>query len=60
MATEAASQGFQLRPQFLEVIDLAVEGDDEAATGRRHGLMPRLADIDDRQPAMAERHGCPA
>ena len=44
----------QLLAQFEIVVDFAVEDDDQAAIDRVHRLMARRAEIDDRQPAMAE------
>ena len=38
------------------VVDLAVEHDPAARIARRHRLQPALGEIEDRQPAVAERH----
>ena len=49
-----------LRPQLLAqlevVVDLAVEDEMEAAGGVGHRLQPGLAQIDDREPPVPERH----
>src|SRR6185437_1110519 len=41
LAAEAPARGFELRAERAEIIDLAIEGEDEAAAGREHGLRPR-------------------
>ena len=43
----------ELLAELEVIVDLAVEGDGEAAVFARHRLMP-AADIDDRKAAMAE------
>jgi hypothetical protein len=45
---------FQLGAQVEMIVDLAVVADHVAPRGRRHGLMPRGAEIEDREPAMAK------
>jgi hypothetical protein len=37
------------------IIDFAIEGDNEPAALRHHWLPARLGEVDDREPAMAER-----
>ena len=48
------TEQLQLGPQFDEVIDLAIEDDEESAIGAAHRLPASLAQIENRQPAMAE------
>ena len=54
MAAEPPSGRFELRAQFVGVVDLAVVGNDKAAAGRDHRLRPGRRQIDDRQPPMSE------
>jgi hypothetical protein len=51
---ELVAEGLELSAQFLEVVDLAVEDQDVARIGGDHGLGPGRAEIDDRQPPMAD------
>lgn len=55
MAAKAGAFGFEFAAQLAEIINLAVEGDDEAAVGRGHRLMAGRRQIDDGKPAMGER-----
>jgi hypothetical protein len=63
---EARAPLLELAPDLGEVVDLAVVGDDElvavargaapvAAAPPGHGLVAALAQVEDRQPAVAER-----
>src|SRR5262245_45758730 len=51
---EAVPARFQLRPQFPEVVDLAVENYPGRAVIRGHRLKPAIRQIDNRQAAMTE------
>jgi hypothetical protein len=51
---EAVTARFQLRPQFPEVVDLAVENYPGRAVGRGHRLKPAVRQIENRQAAMPE------
>src|SRR5262249_48696493 len=51
---EAAPTRFQLRPQFPEVIHLAVENYPGRAIVRGHRLKPAVRQIDNRQTTMTE------
>ena len=51
---EAVPARFQLRPQFPEVIDLAIENYPGRAVGRGHRLKPAIRQIDNRQTTMTE------
>ena len=53
-APEAVTGSRQLLSQRPEVVDFAIEADDVAAAGRRHGLGRSLAEVDYGQPAMTE------
>ena len=55
MRAEHVPGGFQPRAQGLEIVDHAVEDDRNGAVLVVHRLLPG-AWIDDRQPAVAERH----
>ena len=50
------SLGLQINPQFLKIIDLAIIGEHQFAVRRRHGLMGRIRQINDRQTPMPECH----
>jgi len=52
---ELVAERFQFGDQFLEVVDLAVEHDDDAAVLVVQRLLPGR-DIDDRKPTVAEPH----
>jgi hypothetical protein len=41
-------------PDLRVVVDLAIEGDDEAPVARQHRLPTRRRQVDDRKPAMNE------
>ncbi|MGY4296813.1 hypothetical protein ACVWXN_004908 [Bradyrhizobium sp. i1.4.4] len=56
IAGEALACALELLPQWLVVVDLAVERNDEAAVARKHWLPARIGEIDDGQPAMPERN----
>ena len=47
----------QLRAQFAEVVDFAVEGDPQAGRHRRHRLPSGGREIDNRETAVSETHG---
>src|SRR5262245_15855353 len=51
---EALPTRFQLRPQFPEVVDLAVENYPGRAVVRGHRLQSAIRQIDNRQTAMTE------
>src|SRR5262245_23245374 len=51
---EAVTARFQLRPQFPEVVNLAVENYPGRAVGRGHRLKPAIRQIENRQTAMPE------
>ena len=53
--SRTAAGGDQIALERLEVVDLAVVGDDAAAIGAPHRL-GAARQIDDRQPAMTEAH----
>src|SRR5262249_62353151 len=55
LGREHLALGAQLLAQLDVIVDLAVEDQLETAIGRCHGLMAALSEIDDCQPAMAER-----
>jgi hypothetical protein len=55
MAAEFAAQRFELGADLGEIINFAVEGNDEAAAGRDHRLRAGRRQVDDREAAMAER-----
>ena len=40
--------------QFTEIVDLAIEDDDEALVGTGHGLMAVRREVEDREAAVAE------
>src|SRR5437588_12751232 len=46
--------GFELDAQLLEIVNLAVEDDDDVAVFVGHRLMAQGREVDDRQPAVAE------
>lgn len=46
--------GFELGTEFLEVVDLTVEDNDDAAVLIGHGLSAGLGQVEDRQAAEAE------
>ncbi len=48
LAAEHTTQGMQLGPQFLEIVDFAVERYPEA-TRVLHGLASRVGQVDDRE-----------
>ena len=48
--------GGELAADVAVVVDLAVEGDDVAAVGGMHRLRAAGAEIDDGEPALAQRH----
>ena len=50
------SFGLKINPQFLKIIDLAIIGEHQFPVRRRHGLMGRIGQINDRQPTMPERN----
>jgi hypothetical protein len=58
---EAVPLGLKVAPKLLEIVDLAVDDDRNRAVLVRHRLGALLgalsAEVDDRQPAMAERTG---
>ena len=54
---EAVAQRFQLDPQLLKVVDLAVVDHDEPAIFSGHGLVPGRTEVDDRQTAVTQAHG---
>ena len=56
VAAEAVSGFLELPSQLAEVVDLAVVRDDVAPAARRHGLRALGTQVDDREPAMAQRH----
>jgi len=45
----------ELLAQHQVVVHLAVEGDDEAAAGRHHRLMPSGREVQNRQPTVPQR-----
>src|SRR5215475_8701941 len=51
---EAVTARFQLRPQFPEVVDLAVENYPGRAVGRGHWLKSAIRQIENRQATMSE------
>ena len=51
--------GFELDPQRGMVVDLAVVGDRDRAILVAHRLMTRRREINDREPAVAERDALP-
>jgi hypothetical protein len=53
-ARPALCRSFQLGAQVEMVVDLAIVADHVAPRGRRHRLMPRGAEIEDGEPAMAK------
>src|SRR5436189_4245744 len=57
MRSESRALAFQFLPQFPKVIDLAAEGDREAAVGAGHRLMTCGTRFDHRQPGMSECRG---
>src|SRR5207302_11261533 len=54
-AAEAVALRFELAPQLSVVVDLAVVNQLERAVLARERLVSRLAQVDDREPAKAER-----
>src|SRR5206468_11184857 len=54
-ATEAVAVRLQLATQLPVVVDLAVVDEPEGAVLAREGLVARVAQVDDREPAEAER-----
>jgi hypothetical protein len=56
-AAEAVPLGLQVLAQLRVVVDLAVDDDGDLAVLVRHRLAARLGQIDDREPAVAERDG---
>src|SRR5215211_3946790 len=48
--------GPQFVPQLEVVVDLAVQDEVVAAGGVGHGLQPGLAEVDDCEPPVPERH----
>ncbi len=53
LRAEPVAAGLQFGPQFLEVVDLAVEDNPDRLLGIGHRLMPS-AEVDDGQAAEAE------
>ena len=53
-AVELVALGLELGAKLLEVVDLAVEDDDDAAVLICHGLGAGLSQVEDRQAAEAE------
>ena len=56
VGAEGVSGRNQLRAQFLEVVNFAVEGDPYGLIFIAHGLMSRGGKIDDRQPAVLQAY----
>ena len=54
VAAEPVPPGFEQGPQFLEIVDLAVEHQADGVVLVEHRLAAVLAQVDDRQPAEAE------
>jgi hypothetical protein len=50
----APGEGTEFLAEVLVVVDLAVEGDDEALRGGGHGLVPGRREIEDGEPAVSE------
>ena len=48
--------GLQLAADVAVIVDFAIERDDEAPVGRMHRLRATRTEIDDGEPALAERH----
>jgi hypothetical protein len=46
----------QLVSKLVVVVDLAIEAQDVPAGRRFHGLVSLMAEVDDGEPAMTERH----
>ena len=55
-AAEGDALALEAGAQIAVVVDLAVEDDDQPAVRRSHRLVPGRRQIDDGQPAEAERH----
>ena len=53
-AVELVALGLELGTEFLEVVDLAVEDNDDAAVLVGHGLSAGLGQVEDRQAAEAQ------
>ena len=53
-AVELVALGLELGTEFLEVVDLAVEDNDDAAVLIGHGLSAGLGQVEDRQAAEAQ------
>ena len=54
-AAEGDALALEAGAEIAVVVDLAVEGDDAAAVGRSHRLVAGRRQVDDGQPAEAER-----
>src|SRR2546428_10898348 len=57
MTAEVVTVHLETASQVSIVEDLTVETDDEVAVGAEHRLMDFLAQVDNRQPAVAEGDG---
>jgi hypothetical protein len=56
VGAESVPGGNQLRAQFLEVINFAIEGNPDRLVFIAHGLMPGGREIDNRQPAVLQAY----
>ena len=55
MSAKRVAGFFQITPQIVEVVDLAVKDDDEPAVGREHGLMAFRGKVEDGETTVRER-----